>query len=358
VASNQEHLGPKVSICIPTYNGRDHLKECLDGVRAQTFTDFEAVICDDLSSDGTLEYARELAAGDSRFRLISNPKRFGLVGNWNNCIAQSRGEWIKFLFQDDVIAPTCIERLLMACEKTGKRFSFCARDFIFDETTSQKHREFLLFHQSTLDAWYLNKPTIEPVDIGKCAFVDPKFNPLGEPTVTLIHKSLFGSVGLFDDSLIQLCDSEFWFRLLSNYGAAWVPQRLATFRVHEKATTASNVNARLFRMHELDPLIVRYRFAFDTSFSNLRALRIAGLNEFSLRKECAKIAYRTKSEARRISRENPDLSQNFIQEWDAVAAVYPGLNWLANLGLAVQICHPMKEFVTAILARCGLARSK
>ncbi len=101
---------PRVSICIPTYNGKGHLKECLDSVRSQSFQDFEVVICDDQSSDGTLDFARELAQGDERFRFIPNPQRFGLVGNWNNCIALSRGDWIKFVFQDDIIAPTCTLR--------------------------------------------------------------------------------------------------------------------------------------------------------------------------------------------------------------------------------------------------------
>jgi glycosyltransferase involved in cell wall biosynthesis len=50
-----------VSICIPAYNARKHLKECINSVRAQTFQNFDVVTCDGQSSDGTPDFARELA---------------------------------------------------------------------------------------------------------------------------------------------------------------------------------------------------------------------------------------------------------------------------------------------------------
>lgn len=95
---------PRISICVPNINGRAYLAECVSSIRSQTLADYEVLICDDQSSDGTIDEVRRLADGDLPFRIISNPKRFGLVGNWNNCVEQARGEWIKFVFQDDVIA--------------------------------------------------------------------------------------------------------------------------------------------------------------------------------------------------------------------------------------------------------------
>src|SRR5438552_10457927 len=140
--SNQFVRSPLVSICIPTYNGREYLKECLDSVRAQSFKDFEVVICDDQSSDGTLDFARELAKGDKRCRFIQNPSRFGLVGNWNNCIALSRGEWIKFVFQDDLLLPNCLERMVTVANGGPSRFVACRRDFRFEANTTPETRAF------------------------------------------------------------------------------------------------------------------------------------------------------------------------------------------------------------------------
>lgn len=238
---------PAVSVCIPTYNGRAHLAECIDSIRAQTLTDFEVVICDDQSSDGTLDFARLLAQGDARFRFISNSRRLGLVGNWNNCVDEARGEWIKFVFQDDTISPSCIETLLDACKRTGKPFSFCQRDFIFENGTPDATREFYLAHRRRLRADYDVGSVIGPEYFIRIAAHEPRHNFVGEPTVTLIHRSVFREIGLFDDALIQLCDAEFWCRVVINYGAVFIPESLAAFRIHAAATTRLNHRDRAFR---------------------------------------------------------------------------------------------------------------
>jgi glycosyltransferase involved in cell wall biosynthesis len=340
---------PAISICIPTYNGREHLKECLDSVRAQSFKDFEVVVCDDGSSDGTLDCARELARGDERFRFIPNPRRFGLVGNWNNCIAVARGEWIKFVFQDDVIAPTCVEKLLHACEKTGKPFGFCARDFIFEDGTSQSLRKWLLGHQAKLDSEYLNRSAIEADEAGRMAMRNPVHNLVGEPTVTLIRKSLLEQVGVFDSALIQLCDAEFWFRIMSNFGAAWVPERLATFRVHAKAATAANIGSRAFRMGVLDSLVVRYRFAFDRHFLNLRSGRLVDKSKFALMGECSWAAYHAWREAKRLAKSEP----NVMEEWKSATLSCPRLPLLKRMGLGIAGYRYMKRVVSRLIGICG-----
>lgn len=103
---------PLVSICVPTYNGARFLSQCLDTALAQTWTDFELVIVDDRSSDGTFAIAAAYAARDSRVKLHQNDRNLGLAGNWNRCVLLSQGQWIKFLFQDDLLEPTRLARML------------------------------------------------------------------------------------------------------------------------------------------------------------------------------------------------------------------------------------------------------
>jgi glycosyltransferase involved in cell wall biosynthesis len=346
-------IHPKVSICIPTYNGREHLKECLESVRAQTFQNFEVIICDDQSSDGTLDFARELARGDERFHFIQNPRRFGLVGNWNNCIAVSHGEWVKFVFQDDIIAPNCIEKLLQSCEQTGKSFAFCARNFIFEMGINPLMREWCMNHQAELDLMYLKEPVIKAESVIQIAHQKPHANIVGEPTVTLIRRSVFEQVGLFDDTLIQLCDGEFWFRIMSNLGAVWVPERLATFRIHAKATTAANHGGRSYRTVILDSLVIRYRFAFDDHFSRLRSTRLPGKSVFGLKIECAVAAYRAWSKAKRSANSEPDM----IKEWNAIILSCPRLPLLAKIGQLIATYYHVKWVAWQIVKKCGFARN-
>lgn len=107
---------PYVSVCIPTYNGGKYIRECIESILVQTYSDFEILIVDDKSSDETIEVVEEFAKRDKRIRIVRNQQNLGLVKNWNRCVELSEGEWIKFLFQDDLLAPDCIEELINACQ--------------------------------------------------------------------------------------------------------------------------------------------------------------------------------------------------------------------------------------------------
>ena len=321
-----------VSICVPTYNGVQYLSECISSIRSQTFTDFEVAICDDQSSDGTLDLARELAKGDERFRFISNRMRFGLVGNWNNCIQQARGEWIKFLFQDDTIAPTCIERLLAACQAHQKPFSFCERDLIFEQGTSARTREWFLDHREKIRSAWQRNPLIEPARAIRILARDAELNLVGEPTVTLIRKSVFTELGLFDQELIHTCDLEFWFRVMTNYGAVFIPEALAGFRVHSQATTALNFGRRAYRAMVLDALLVRYRTLFGRDYRSMRRRGATEKSALIRRLECMMFAAYAQRQARILSDSVDPKGEEALEEWKAALSRHPGLRLLAALG--------------------------
>ena len=330
---------PGVSVCIPTYNGSKHLAECINSILAQTCRDFEVVICDDQSSDGTLDLARELAKGDERFRFISNPRRFGLVGNWNNCIKQARGEWIKFVFQDDILMPACLETLLGACQRENKPFGFCERDIIFEEGTADKLREWFAGHQRRLRSDYQAGPVITREQVAGMVGREMFHNPVGEPTLTLIKKTLFDELGGFDEALIQLCDAEFWYRVMIHHGAVFVGQSLAAFRVHAQATTSRNHKQRQFRIYFLDPLVMRYQFAFGRHFEPLRNPKLTGRSTISVWKECAIYASQARLEARKNAQSGDDF---LLKEWTSVVAHYPRLETAANIGRVLHFLMRIK----------------
>lgn len=323
---------PTISVCVPTYNGVGYLAQCFDGILSQSFTNFEVVVCDDQSSDDTLGLARMLAKGDARFRFISNPERLGLVRNWNNCVAQARGEWIKFVFQDDVIFPSCIEKLLAACQKHRKVFAFCEREFIFEDGSTQATSDWLIRHGQWLHCEYRTRPVITQVEAIRTAVRGLEHNMVGEPTVTLIKRSVFEEIGCFDEALIQLCDVEFWSRVLITYGAAFVPERLAAFRVHPCAASALNYETRAFRADVLDPLVLRYRFAFGRPFARLRNPRITGKSDLRLRLGVASQASRAWTIAKGYKLAGKSSNEEPLEEWKSVVSRYPGLQILKLVG--------------------------
>src|SRR5512133_2278738 len=109
---------PTISVCVPTYNGEAFLAETLASIAVQTFGDYEVLIVDDGSTDETLAIAEAYRATDARVRIVRNAERAGSSArNANQCVRLARGEWIKFLFQDDLMAPTCLERMLDAGQR-------------------------------------------------------------------------------------------------------------------------------------------------------------------------------------------------------------------------------------------------
>ena len=100
---------PFFSIIIPVYNVAPYLRECLDSVLAQTFTDWEAICVDDGSTDGSGAILDEYAAKDSRFRVF-HQSNAGVSAARNRGLDEAKGEWIWFVDSDDKIKPYALER--------------------------------------------------------------------------------------------------------------------------------------------------------------------------------------------------------------------------------------------------------
>ncbi|HSA83050.1 MAG TPA: glycosyltransferase [Geminicoccaceae bacterium] len=113
-----------VSVVMPVYNGRWFLREAIGSVLAQTHRDLELVAVDDGSTDDSPAILRELAAADSRLRVIRQENGGGARAR-NRALAEARAEWIVNLDQDDVMLPNRIERQLafIAAHRDVKVFS-------------------------------------------------------------------------------------------------------------------------------------------------------------------------------------------------------------------------------------------
>lgn len=107
----------KFSIIIPVYNVAPYLRECLDSVLKQTFTDWEAICVDDGSTDGSGAILDEYAAKDKRFRVIHQANA-GVSAARNRALEEIKGEWVGFLDADDVWSPFLLEK----CFKQIKLF--------------------------------------------------------------------------------------------------------------------------------------------------------------------------------------------------------------------------------------------
>lgn len=234
-------LLPLVSICIPTYNAAAYLEPCLQSALAQTYHKTEILICDDGSTDETVAIIKKYQQLYVQIRLIQNAENKGMVNNWNNCIKQAKGSWIKFLFMDDVLQPDCIEKMLAACRENNTEVVVCARDFIILDNALPHIRNY--FNSSIIKPEHLFGTAtifITPERLTKAVKRHFLQNILGEPTCYLFHKNILEQTALFNPSLRQLVDYEFILRLGLVKGIVFIPEILASFRVHGASQSSSN----------------------------------------------------------------------------------------------------------------------
>lgn len=106
---------PRVSIIVPVYNAEAFLAECLESIARQTMTDFEALLVDDGSTDGSLAVCRSLSGTDPRFKVLAQ-ENAGAAAARNLALGEACGEWLMFVDSDDLITNDCVECLLAAVE--------------------------------------------------------------------------------------------------------------------------------------------------------------------------------------------------------------------------------------------------
>jgi polysaccharide pyruvyl transferase WcaK-like protein/glycosyltransferase involved in cell wall biosynthesis len=107
---------PRLSIGLPVYNGEDYLAEALDALLAQSYRDFELIISDNASTDGTEEICRRYMAQDERIRYIRQSTNVGAAENHNVVVRQARGELFKWASHDDLYHPDLLLRCIEALD--------------------------------------------------------------------------------------------------------------------------------------------------------------------------------------------------------------------------------------------------
>lgn len=282
----------------------------------------EILCVDDCSSDDTLEILDSFAKQDDRIRIEVNSKNLGLVGNWNRCVELSKGDWIKFVFQDDLILPNCIERMLSSMRDCP--LIVCQRKFIFDDNTDPKLRQWYM-QLDNLCTMFPRQPWVSPEEICAATLQSVGRNFFGEPTSTLLHRSVFERFGTFNPNLVMMCDSEYWTRIAIHTGVTVIPDVLVNFRVHEGATSAVNRSARRYRADVLDQLILFHDFALATQYRPLQDFAQEHSPRINLRHCLSKAAKAARASAEDAAGTPQDPNGLRLAEWSSHLRRYPEL---------------------------------
>lgn len=214
---------PRVSVIIPTYNGRAFLDDCLRSLQAQSWRDAEIVVVDNASTDGTTGV---IHAAYPEVRVVSLPTNRGFAGGTNAGAAAARGEWLVFLNNDTVVEPDWLEQL-MAVGQADPSLGVC----------SSKIR--LMHDRARLDSvgsyltrcGFLRHVGLLSLDRGQHDDVTDIFSPKG--VAFAIRRVLFQEVGGFDDRYFAYFEESdlFWRIWLRGYSVGWAPRAIVYHKV-------------------------------------------------------------------------------------------------------------------------------
>ena len=237
---------PNVSICVPAHNAAGFLEKTLESALQQTYKDFEVVVWDDGSTDGTPEVVRRM--GDRRIRLFTSAANRGSAHSTNMTMRLASGRFIKFLHHDDILEPDCLERFLEVMDGDASvGLTFSRREILDEgagaELTAQPEPHRGLGELCTVnDGATLFRRLMES---------DFKLNGIGEPSNVMIRRDRLARSGLCNTRVRQLLDLDLWLRVIFDCAVGFVDAKLSRFRFHSGSLTTMYVGGGL---HWLDGL--------------------------------------------------------------------------------------------------------
>jgi glycosyltransferase involved in cell wall biosynthesis len=279
---------PKVSVLVPTYNYARFLPEAIESVLAQDFTDFELLISDDASRDDSAEVIRRYAGRDPRIRCQVHGKNLGMVANWNWCLGEARGEYVKFLFGDDRLAShQALGRMAAMLDAEPRAALAVTARLILDEHS----RPIEIWDELGAAGWKAG-----PAVIVQCLRYDR--NLIGEPSAAMFRREA-GRRG-FDPAWRQLVDEEMWFHLLESGDFVYDPEPLCAFRLHTAQQTVVNRDSHVASMESL-LLLARYLDCFAAAAS-------LPLDSFVIRRLLFHYIYYSRKNSRRDGARTPAVA--------------------------------------------------
>jgi glycosyltransferase involved in cell wall biosynthesis len=256
---------------MPVYNGEAYLRQAMESVLAQEFGDFELVVGDDASRDGTLDIVHSFK--DGRIRVLSFADNLGLAGNWNRTIQSCRGNFVKYLAQDDLFCPGALRAFFQATTRfSAQSFFFCANEQI------DSRGNHLRWRRASCQAGPQSPAQL-------LALIFLRGNQIGGPTNTLVRSGVFAEVGWFDPRCKYSLDWVMWTQIARRHGGVHIDEPLVRIREHEGSETRrlARLDASWWDSYEAlrvlrqrDPELVRW-------LNLARGLKAASLPRYAAR---------------------------------------------------------------------------
>lgn len=227
---------PRVSVIMPLYNRADLVGESIASLQRQTLRDWELVVVDDGSTDGSAEVVERLASEDGRIRLIRQENSGQCAAPRNRAIADATGDLVSFLDSDDLLHPDKLSVQADLMDRHPDVDMIFSNMKIFFGDDPHEGRDYLGrvdWHARTA---HLRTPVEEDVYLcepGFYRFMSTEVTSITVQTVMVRRSALDRLDGPFDEEMILAEDIDLWFRLARDNRILYVDRPLAYYRRHD-----------------------------------------------------------------------------------------------------------------------------
>lgn len=250
---------PKVSVVMPVYNGDHFLRDAVDSILSQSFRDFQFVVVDDGSTDGSTDILLDYASKDARVLYHRQPKNMGLVAALNDGIALSSGEYIARMDADDISMP----------DRLSKQVALLDSNDV--DLVGANYIKFPGPRSKTTRLPQTPEAIAKTMQYTCC---------IGHPVATFSRKA-FDASGGYDIRYAKggAEDYDLWLRIMRNFNLANIKDPLLRYRLHNNSLTAAsrkkdryvhnsasavaNHFAELYGLDEVSPLNSAQTLAFS-----------------------------------------------------------------------------------------------
>ena len=210
---------PLVSIVVISYNQGKYIKENLDSIKAQTYSNIELIVADDASSDNSVEIFESWLFDNNMFATKNfHQKNTGLATVLNECIELTNGKYIKLIAADDYLDSEAIEKCVLKLEEKGEDFGMVFSDTYAIDDNSEIINDI---------ANYDNLGNVDPFIFREKLLENNRIAAL----TVLMRRDVLIETGKYDSNFI-VEDYYRWLKISRDYLIAYVPKKLAYYRQH------------------------------------------------------------------------------------------------------------------------------
>lgn len=227
-----------ISIILPSYNSIAFLKERVDTIINQTFQDWECIVIDGNSKDGTWEYMQAIAEINPKFHLYQFPPQ-GPYDAWNKGIEEAKGKYIYIATADDTMTVNCLEVMQDALEENmACGIAHCNLTLI-DESSRPTTDQWSNWGVANFLGEYVDENHIreKPYDAVMYMIYKTAYTSI---TQLLVRREVYKNFGNFRLDFGNIADFEWGFRITQCTNTIHIPQYLATWRQHSGQLSESS----------------------------------------------------------------------------------------------------------------------